>query len=441
MPVARGAWSGWCAAFALVGAGSLSANRPSTINVVVAGDTQGYLAPCGCTSPMTGGIRRLATAVAQYRGTGGLFLENGGLLEENPRGLVALRQGVLKALALADAFRAMRVDAVNIGQEELTAGPGTLTQIEELTDRATLSTSLEPSATNNLPQWLAHGPFLIGGVTPAAVNLAAITGETAVPVKAAVHRLAEEALKRGLTPILMFRGTEPQAEAFARDEPGLALIVYQSAGTAPLAPIVIGHTMLVTPGDQTKNLVRLEFDGTAFSNYRAVTLTPNYADEPKVSKIYRSYQAQVGHAHLIELLPRTKTAAFAGSAACASCHGAAFKIWHASAHSHALADLERQGSERDPECVGCHVTGLASTVGFRSRLQTRKLADVSCEACHGPAQAHAHAPRTYRLPKLTEKSCLGCHTPNNSPNFAFSTFWPKVSHRLTPLHGDNLGKP
>ena len=432
MAFRRGACNGWCAAFALVGAGggSLYANRATTINVLVGGDTQGYLAPCGCTSPMTGGIRRLATAVAQYRGVGGLFLENGGLLEETPKqGLVGLKQSALKARAIADALRAMHVDAVNIGQEEVSAGLGTLREIEQLTDHAAISTSIEPSATNTLPQWIERGPFLIGGITPASENLALVTGEMQVSVKTAAHRIVAEAARRSLTPILMFRGAEPDAAALAMDEPGLALVVFKSAGTAPLTPILIGHTLLVTPGDQTKNLVRLEFDGLAFSNYRTVTLSPNYADEPRVSRIYRSYQTQVDHAHLIEGLARTKTGAFAGSAACMSCHAAAFKKWHASAHAHALADLERQGSARDPECLGCHVTGLESTVGFQARRQTPKLADVSCEACHGPARAHALAPKVYRLPKLTEKSCLGCHSPSNSPNFTFSVFWPRVSHR------------
>ena len=185
----------------------------------------------------------------------------------------------------------------------------------------------------------------------------------------------------------------------------------------------------MTPGDRTKNLVRLDFDGVAFSNYRVVTLTPNYADEPGVSRIYRSYLDRVAGANLIQLLPRAKGAAYAGSAACMSCHAKAYKVWHASAHAHALADLEHQHHDRDTDCLGCHVTGLASSVGFRTRALTPKLADVTCEACHGPARGHALSPRTVRLPKLGEKSCLSCHSLDNSPNFAFSTFWPKVSHR------------
>ncbi|MHB8637599.1 MAG: multiheme c-type cytochrome [Fimbriimonadaceae bacterium] len=424
-------YSGWCAALAVLGvwAGALTPRRAAPLNVLIGGDTQGYLSPCGCTSPMTGGIRRMASAIAMYRGAGGVFLENGGLVEENPpNGRVGRKQSVMKALALADALRAMGVDALNVGQEEIATGRGTLLSIEQLTNRAALSTSLAPAASNALPQWRRRGPFLIGGITPAATNLALVTGETAVPALTAAHRLVAEAAREHLTPVLMYRGGEGDAAGLARAEPALALIVYKSAGTAPEMPITVGQTLLVTPGDRTKNLVRLEFDGAAFSHYRLVTLTPTYGDDPTVSRYYRDYLTRVDRAHLIEQLPRTKTAAFAGSAACLSCHGAAYRTWHASAHAHALADLERQGHARDPDCLSCHVTGLASTVGFRTRALTPKFANVTCESCHGPALDHVRAPRTYRLPKLSEQSCLKCHTPDNSPNFAFQPFWRKVFH-------------
>ena len=397
MALWSGKLTGWCAAFALTGVwgARVSTVGPDSINVLIGGDVQGALSPCGCTFPMTGGIRRLATAVKLYRGPGGVFLENGGLIEESPSNLVGRKQNVFSAAALADALRAMNVDAVNIGhRSELSAGQGTLADIEQLTDSKAISTSLQPSPSNRLLPWIVRGPFLVGGITPAAETLAQVTGETALSSHDAANRLVAEASARGLTPILLFRGGQVEAQALAQSEPGLRLIVYKTAGTAPPEPITVGNTLLVTPGDQSKNLVRLEFGGTTFSHYSTVTLTPNYADEPKVSKIYRDYLTQVDRANLISELPRTKTAAFAGSKSCMSCHAAAYKVWHASAHAHALADLENQHHARDPDCLGCHVTGLASTAGFRTRILSPQLANVTCEACHGPARAHVLAPRT-----------------------------------------------
>jgi len=407
------------------------ANGPSDrTTLLIAGDFQGRLAPCGCTFPMTGGIRRLATAVAGMRGSGGVFIVNGGLIDENPpNGLVGIKQSAIKARALADSLRAMHVDAVNLGEEEVRAGRGTLQEIEQLTDNATISTSLEPSAANRLASWTARGPFLIGGITPSADALAVLTGETPRTSDRAARELADEAGRRGLAPILLFRGSEASAIALAKAVPELALIVYKGAGSAPVAPEQVGRTTLVTPGDYAKSLVRIEFDGSRFFGYRTVELTPDIADDPKISRFYRDYLHEVDRAKLIEQLERTKTAAYAGSAACMSCHTAAYRKWKGSAHHHALADLERQGHARDPDCLSCHVTGLSSSIGFKTRALTPSLADVTCEGCHGPAKAHALAPRKSKLTKLTPISCVKCHSSENSPNFSFARMWPKISHR------------
>jgi hypothetical protein len=111
-----------------------------------------------------------------------------------------------------------------------------------------------------------------------------------------------------------------------------------------------------------------------------------------------------------------------------SCHAEAYKAWHNSAHANALADLEREGHARDPDCLSCHVTGLASTVGFTTRALTPKLANVTCESCHGPAKSHTLSPKLFHLPTVGRESCVGCHSVDNSPNFDFDRFWPKVQH-------------
>ncbi len=422
-------WSAFFATSGILCAG-LTARQADPIPILIAGDVQGYLAPCGCTSPMTGGIRRLATAVAQNRGSDGVFLVNGGLVDaQPPNGQVGIKQNELKLQTLAEAFAAMKVDAINLGKEEASSGRGSLIELSQLSGGRAISTSLAQSQSNTIPRWEDHGPLLIGGVTPAAAALGDAANETGVDQSAAIGDFVAEARSRGMVAILMYRGGLDAATTIAKSFPQLSLIVYQSGGTAPEGPLRVGSTLLVTPGDHTKNLVRLELKDGKLSEYHVFTLSPAYADENKVSKLYKDYLRRVDRADLIEELTRSKGAAFAGSEACRRCHQTAYAIWHGSAHTSALMDLEAQGHARDPDCLGCHVTGLASLAGFYSRGRTPNLANVTCESCHGPAKAHVSAPKAARLPKIGVKSCLNCHESENSPNFKFDAYWKKISHR------------
>jgi hypothetical protein len=118
--------------------------------------------------------------------------------------------------------------------------------------------------------------------------------------------------------------------------------------------------------------------------------------------------------------PATAAAStFAGTPACGGCHAPALAFWRTTKHARALAALERVGRARDPACVGCHVTGYLQPGGFTlignaADAQRPALANVGCEACHGPGQAHVLATdkkgsATAAVPTAT---CLGCHTPD-----------------------------
>ena len=75
----------------------------------------------------------------------------------------------------------------------------------------------------------------------------------------------------------------------------------------------------------------------------------------------------------------------------------------------------------------CHVVGLGRRGGFINAKATPTLVDVQCEACHGPGQAHADSPAP-GYGAAGARSCLGCHTEENSPEFDFFTYWPRIKH-------------
>jgi 2',3'-cyclic-nucleotide 2'-phosphodiesterase (5'-nucleotidase family) len=140
--------------------------------------------------------------------------------------------------------------------------------------------------------------------------------------------------------------------------------------------------------------------------------------------------------------PPAPAATYVGSAACGACHGPELGFWKASKHGRALMALARVGRDRDPACVGCHVTGYLGAGGPADPPAARAaFAGVGCESCHGPGSAHVAAARAKTPDRsmaaaVGEAVCLGCHTPDQTGgDFDFGVFRRAV---LGPGHGAPL---
>ncbi|HVU34209.1 MAG TPA: cytochrome c3 family protein [Opitutaceae bacterium] len=70
---------------------------------------------------------------------------------------------------------------------------------------------------------------------------------------------------------------------------------------------------------------------------------------------------------------------------------------------HELADRPRNFAGAKA-CDECHSD-------LRDKLAKAPHRGISCESCHGPANAHAANP-DLALPKLTDAACLRCHLAN-----------------------------
>lgn len=390
--------------------------------LLIAGDADGYLSPCGCVKPMSGGMRRLATAVdALGRPGRTVFVHNGALVSGIDR------QSEIKAETWAEGLGAMKVAALNLAPSDARLGSGAIASVDRLSRKALVTGSIRASASWAGQAWVQRGPFLVGGASAQPDALSAPLDESPVSLNAAVSALVARAEVEEMTPVLLLQGDLAVARQTARDHPDLALIVYRSGVAPPKAPERQGKTWLVTPGDRAKFVVRVEWEG-GWRAYGVAELGPQFADDPVASRLYRAYQARVRNEKLLEAMPREPGPAFAGSAACADCHKGAHASWSASQHAVALKSLEDDGADRDPDCTGCHVVALGSSKGFRSRKETPDLADVGCESCHGPGQSHAEAPREAKMPKIGDSGCLSCHNPDHSPKFDFGTYWPQIEH-------------
>src|SRR5690606_6475680 len=120
----------------------------------------------------------------------------------------------------------------------------------------------------------------------------------------------------------------------------------------------VGNSLLVTPGEKGKHVLRLIWNGTQFESYQSFELGPDVKDDPKTSEIFDRYLDRVRSEKLLEQVPRPSSTDYAGSKACQSCHAKEYEVWKSSQHSNALTTLEKIKHDADHDCVGCHVVGL-----------------------------------------------------------------------------------
>lgn len=151
---------------------------------------------------------------------------------------------------------------------------------------------------------------------------------------------------------------------------------------------------------------------------------------------------------------------YVGSSKCKKCHIKQHRSWKKTKLASALETLKpgeaseaKQKFNLDPakdysndeKCVGCHTTGHGKPGGFfiadpgdeKAVKKANKLADVGCEACHGPGSAYIEvfeeiqkSKRKYKveelyavgLTKIDAATCTECHnekSPTHDPSDPF----------------------
>jgi hypothetical protein len=403
----------WCllAAPVLAAAAAIGVQDtpPETI-LVFTGDLRGYLAPCGCADPKIGGIRRIASVAKSIKlRKEAVFVDIGNWT------MGSGRQDQLKAEAIAESFRSVGADYLNIGALDLRFGADYLRSLDEATKGALQSSS-------------AAG-FRTAGLTSGGAWICGLLDERDA-ARGTVEATWDDALAAvpaGKSLVVLFAGNRERATELAKAHPEISLIVYTNLGDPHKTPVRVGNTLLVTPGDKGRFVGWIELSGGEWKNFRTIELGPEHRDDTRASEAYTAYLRRVTDERLIERVPRSDKGRYVGSQACASCHAKAYEVWADSDHFIAMPTLEKIGHDRDPDCVGCHVVGLDATTGFRDVKRTPSLAGVGCESCHGPGATHL---RNTKAPygRAGSASCSPCHNRDHSPNFSFREYWEKIRH-------------
>lgn len=362
------------AGLALFGFG-LGGGNNETVYVVITGGARGSIAPCGCTKPMTGGLRRMANAVRELKARhGAIWLDTGNITNSSGR------QSELKVESYAQVMGELGVDVFAVTQSERSLGEGVVLSMKSLAKGIALDPIESPSVT-------------LRGLT-VLMDLPGIPHEPAQ--------------------ITLVENSKHQDQG--------TVTVFPSGGAATASG------PLVSPGEALRGLILVKFVDGQFKESKAIALEPRVADDPQATKAFDSYLSRLRTERLAEQVLRTNQGRFAGSGSCTKCHPSAAKVHQKSAHSHAMATLKLVKHDADPDCISCHSVGYEAKGGY-SPLQPRKFAEVGCESCHGASADHAAKPKQFKLQKVGEKKCLTCHTTRTSPAFNFAKNWARIKHR------------
>ena len=453
--------------------------------VVVTGELDGYIEPCGCTGKenQKGGLSRRQNFLRSIGSVGWplLAVDLGGQVRRFGR------QSEVKFQSIADGLRAMDYAAVGLGPGDLRLPAEELVAaVAPVGDRPTpflsANVGLLGLDANITPR------FRIVEVGGLKIGITGVLGDREAqqvrndavevqPAAKALEGVAAELKKAGCTHQILLSWAGPEeTKALAARYPQFDIVVTAGGADEPPAQLPLlpgGKARLVELGHKGMFAVAIGLFADAATPLRSqrVPLDARWGESPDMIKLLAAYQTQLeslGLAGLGVVPIRHPTGRrFAGSAACADCHKEAYDVWKDTGHAKALTTLQEQSPRRDadPECLSCHVVGWAPQRfepfegGFAGMAATPHLAHQGCENCHGPAAAHAAVERGDVRASVTERdrlrkelvlsidtpegkqkavnNCLECHDLDNSPQFDFDTYWPQVEHsEEKPAAGD-----
>ncbi len=405
--------------------------------IIFSGEERGYLEPCGCTRPQSGGIAKRHTFIESLSEPS-LTISLGDLVDH------VRRQDELKAETFAQALTTMGYSLHNLGERDLTMGLDTLAYLFPSGSVSLLSSNIQIS--NPI---IELAPFIVQEVTikekTVKIGFLGILSPTLVGLQPSWVQLIppEEALRplieklKNKVDLLVLLSHAPMEEslALAKNFPEFHLV---ASGHNTDQPTIIkeGKTWVFTPGIKGKFVVLYRYNPTSGSGkLETVSIGESFKDSSLMLALLDSYQERLKGEDLlskIEKISVSEKTSYAGSQTCSPCHLNIFKHWSSTSHAAAYETLLKVGRAFDPECVVCHVIGLSYIGGFESQEKSPGLTGVGCEACHGPGSSHISQilqnlnPEKYG--KTSPEICTGCHDPEHDPPFQFDPYWNRIKH-------------
>lgn len=413
-----------------------------TMPVFSTGDQGGEVASCGCPKADYGGTTRKAAFFDTLRASGWEFLlVDGG--DMTPFGDLD-PQGRLKAETLARSMATQGYHAIMLGDHDLAPGPDYVRRLAGWLGQPILATNYtlpEGIHTERSRVVTVQGRKvgILGFLDPGLAKHAApwVTVEPWESAKAEVMALRKRA---EVVVALAHAPDTTTVKRLVKLYPDIDLVIGSHEGKTAQVLNRVGKSYVIGSMAKGRYLTRVEiaFKETGGVDRMTSAFLPvveTWGRRADVDTLLSAYYRNVRELTVSKeyLAHRQATlidppVAFVGNEACVSCHKAQAAQWKTTLHSHARQTLVDKEKDHDPECQPCHTTGFGMKTGFVAPSLTPDRWDVGCESCHGGGALHVKDPQASGYGKTSEATCLGCHTSDNSPDFDYATYRPKITH-------------
>lgn len=439
-------------AFVALGTAALLARNSrddGRVTLFVSGDTRGYLEPCGCRRDQAGGLPARMTLVKQDDAPNRLLLDVGNLTSGDRS------YELLKLHYLLLGMERMGYDAVNLGAREASLDRNTLKKALGESRLPIVSCNLldqdtgKPVAEESVVREVAGVRVGITGVAECAEDQVGPGLRLRPPAEALAGALPDLKRRSDFVIVLAYVRQDTLREIADRFHEVDCLLggdVPQSSEAAERLNRAIAFNVT----DKGKVLGKLSLrrkDGTLeLVSSQAIKVKDTISPAPELTAVLSEFKESLRQRNVeiaseegLDPIARARTTAdlYVGQQACVSCHPAAHKVNFASAHTRAYETLVAKKSEFDPDCLRCHTVGYGARDGFFNLQRTAQLAGVQCESCHGRGGDHIKNRRaglriasTFR--PVTPNTCVKCHDKENSENFTYAAYWPKIAHGMEP---------
>jgi len=267
---------------------------------------------------------------------------------------------------------------------------------------------------------------------------------------AAAKAALEELQAQGYTCILLTYSTARVAEEMAAQLPDYDLIIAgdyvdgTAAGSEYPRRNSSDAPMLATCDHDGKYLGIIEMATTSSVTGDLLPVLQTIEPLPEFHKYIDNFTRQTA-ALPVEQSSGIAEKIYSGATSCRSCHAQAYTQWKTHHHSRAMKALVDKNMHFNPDCLKCHTVAYRMPGGFTDLRVTANLANVQCEVCHGPGEAHVKNMRAAEALKREGKPappaddtmrmawdanfCMQCHDPQNDPHFNFTEDIQRVRHK------------